>query len=60
MFVVRKLAVVEFQHGVGCTTGEPYGECTRNCDYKTIKIVRHRLTEKEQQEYEVEPKQRKF
>ena len=60
MDVPRKLAIVEFQHGLGCTRGQPYGECNRNCDWRVVKIVSAALAQWELNTYGVEPKEWRF
>lgn len=37
-----ELALAEFEHGRGCTLGQPYGECT-GCDWR----VKRRFSVKE-------------
>ena len=42
MEIPRKLAVVEFEHGSGCTLGEPYGKCSGDCTWRVVKLVSER------------------
>jgi len=40
--IPRKLAIVEFEHGAGCTLGEPYGKCSPACTWTVVKFVSER------------------
>jgi len=36
------LALVQFNHGSGCTLGQPYGECGYYCRYNAVKTFQHK------------------
>jgi hypothetical protein len=57
----RKLAVVEFRHGRGCSTGQPYGRCEDDCDWKVVKFVSGKeMTREEQIAHGVQPEEMHF
>ena len=56
----RKLAVVEFRHANGCTTGQIYGECIKDCDWKVVKFVSEAMTREEQVAHGVKPEEIHF
>ena len=56
----RQLAVVEFRHARGCTTGQPYGGCVEDCDWKVVKFVSEALTREEQIAIGVKPEEIHF
>jgi hypothetical protein len=57
---IRRLAVIEFRHGRGCSTGQPYGECTPDCTWKVVKVISESLTREEQVAYGVKPEEVRY